>query len=169
MFYDLHFQSTRKYFEYVVPFLKFYENPFPNVTSYHNPKACKCGTESYFVGYDVNNEFHIVDPAFLENCISANKKLFLSPKFLEKVEMNPNNKHKLLYQTQQLLNKNKKKSIDDIQTHYIQRVVLEFTNDRGKKSNVVAFNGLQANVKTVKGITINWIYTNFYLRENKFY
>ena len=83
--------------------------------------------------------------------------------------MNPNKKHKLLYQTQRWSKKNKKESIDDIQIHYIQRVIVEVSNNKGGKSNVVSFNGRQVNGKIVKGITVKWLYTNFYLRENKFY
>ena len=59
--------------------------------------------------------------------------------------------------------------IDDIQIHYIQRVVVEVTKNKEKKQKVVAFNGRQANGKIVKVITRNGIYTNFYLRDNKFY
>eukprot|EP00978_Attheya_sp_CCMP212_P042538 scaffold260698_cov35-Attheya_sp.AAC.1 len=62
-----------------------------------------------------------------------------------------------------------KESHDDIQVQSIQRVIVEITNDKEKKSKVIAFNGRQANGKIVKGITRKWLYTNFYLRENKFY
>ena len=34
------------------------------------------------------------DPAFIENYISANKKLLFLPKFLEKAEMNHKNNYK---------------------------------------------------------------------------
>jgi hypothetical protein len=74
MFSDLRNQSTWQYIEYVVPSLRSDENPVPNVTSCHNAKVCKHGTVSYFVGYGVKNECHIVDPAFLENCIAAIRK-----------------------------------------------------------------------------------------------
>ena len=107
MFNDLCFQSTWQYIEYVVPSSRLDENPVPNITLYHNTKVCKRGTVSYFVGYDVNNKYHIVNPAFIENCISTNKKLLFLPKFLKTLEINPNNKHKLFYQTQKL-SKNKK-------------------------------------------------------------
>ena len=145
------------------------ENLVPNVTLYHNAKSCEHGIVSYFLGYGVNNKCNIVDPTFLENCIASNKKLFFQPKFLEKLEMNPNKKHKLLYQIKQFFKKNNKELIYDIQIHYIHRVVVEVTNDKGKKSNVVAFNGRQANGNIVKVITRNWMYTNFYIHENKFY
>ena len=112
------------------------ENTVPNVTLYHNVKSCKRGTVSNFVGYGVNNECNIVDPAFIENCISVNKKLLFSPEFLEKAEMNSNKNHKLFYQMQQLLNNNNKKSIDEIQIHSIQRVVVKVTNDKGKSQTL---------------------------------
>ena len=48
-------------------------------------------------------------------------------------------------------------------------MVVEVKNNKGGKSNVVSFNGRQLNGKIVKGITVKWLYTNFYLRENKFY
>jgi hypothetical protein len=124
----------------VVPVLRSDDNPVPNVTSYHNAKSCKNGNVSYFVGYGVNNECHIVERTFLENCIGSNKKLFFSRKFLDKLELNPNKKYKLLYQTQQLLKKNMKESHDDIQIHSIQRVIVEVKNDKGKKSKVVNSN-----------------------------
>ena len=108
------------------------ENKVPSVTSYHNAKARKHGTVSYFFGYGVNNDCHIVDPAFIENCIADDKKLFFMPKFLEMVEMNPNRRNKLLYKTKQLLKKNKKESIDDIQFNSMQRMVVEVTNNKGK-------------------------------------
>eukprot|EP00978_Attheya_sp_CCMP212_P047603 scaffold422389_cov59-Attheya_sp.AAC.1 len=69
-----------------------------------------------------------------------------------------------------MLKKNKKESHDDIQIHSIKRVIVEVTNNKGEKTNVVAFNGRQqVNGKTVKGITRKWLYTNFYKQENKFY
>ena len=71
--------------------------------------------------------------------------------------MNPNKKHKLLYQTQRWSKKNKKESIDDIKIHYIQRVIVEVSNNKGGKSNVVSFNGRQVNGKIVKGITRKWL------------
>ena len=62
-----------------------------------------------------------------------------------------------------------KEKHDDIQIHLIRRVIVEVTNSKGKKSKIVAFNGRQANGHVVKGITRQWLYTNFYERENKFY
>ena len=84
--------------------------------------------------------------------------------------MNPNKKHKLLYQTPQLLKRKKKKElIDDIQIHYIQRLFIGVKNNKRGKSKKLSFNGRQLNGKIVKVVTIKWLYTNFYLRENKFY
>ena len=48
-------------------------------------------------------------------------------------------------------------------------MVVEVKNNKGGKSNVVSFNGRQLNGKIVKVITIKWLYTNFYIRENKLY
>ena len=97
MYLDLQFQSTWQYFKYVVPSLRSDKNPVPKLTFYNNVKAFKCSTLSYFVGYGDNNECHIFEPVFLQNCIPANNKRLFLQKYINKIDMNPNKRYKILY------------------------------------------------------------------------
>jgi len=124
MYTDLRFQSTWQKIEYVVPSLRNENNPVPSVKSYHKAKACQEGSVSYFVGHGINQECHIVDPVFLENCTTSNNKTYFSTKFLNKVKSNPNKKIDLLYQTKQKLKKNMFECHNDIQIHSIKRIVV---------------------------------------------
>jgi hypothetical protein len=169
MYTDLRFQSTWQKIEYVVPSLRNENNPVPSVKSYHKAKACQEGSVSYFVGHGINQECHIVDPVFLENCTTSNNKTYFSTKFLNKVKSNPNKKIDLLYQTKQKLKKNMFECHDDIQIHSIKRIVVTVTNKKGKESSVVKFLGRQANGEKVDNITRDWLYANFYEKENTFY
>jgi hypothetical protein len=169
LFEDLRFQMSWHTIEYVVPRKRSNNNPVPEVSTYDNARRCKQGDVPFWVGYGRKNECHIVDRVFLDNCTDSNDKLFFSEKFLDKVEKNPNKKYKILFNTLKKLKNNMKETHDDIQIHLIYRVIVEVTNSKGTKSNVVAFNGRQANGNVVKGITRQWLYTNFYEKENKFY